>query len=73
MTPTGLEGNHVSTDGITDLANLTLASAAQSGAVGAQIDPELAIVIQAWSGLRDDARECILEIARASNKPDGNA
>jgi len=43
-----------------------MASAAQSGAVDAKLDPELAIIIQAWSGLRDDARACILDIVRTA-------
>ena len=66
MTRSGLEGNNVSAISSTDLENSPMASAAQSGAVDAKTDPELAIIVQAWSGLRDDARACILEIVRAA-------
>ncbi len=68
VTPTGLEGIGVSPNSTTDLANSPQSSDAKSGAVGAEIDPELAVVVQAWSGLRDDARACILAIVRDAAK-----
>ena len=73
MTRSGLEGNGVSAIRGADLENSHLAGAAQSGAVDAKIDSELAIVVQAWSGLRDNARACILGIVRAAKEAGDDA
>ena len=64
VTPTGLEGISANADCIMDYESRLSEVGAESGATAAKIDSNLAFVVRAWSGLRDDARVCILDIVR---------
>jgi hypothetical protein len=75
MTPTGLEGDAVKHDDARDLQRSPVSSGAESGALSASFvsdsasaDAELAVIVDRWPTLPEDAKKEILAIVEAAVK-----